>query len=107
MRDTIARRVIENKKSVASGWLGVTGVNLFQLSPEERKVAGVEQRSGIYVKEVNADSPAAKSGLKAHDILVGFDSFNVTNTGELGALLSASPSGQPVKLRALGSKWDS
>ena len=101
VRDTIARRVIENKKSVASGWLGVTGVNLFQLSPEERNTAGVEQRSGIYVKEVHADSPAAKSGLKPHDILVGFDSFNVTNTGELGALLSASPSGQSVKLRAL------
>ena len=101
VRDTIARRVIENKKSVPSGWLGVTGVNLFNMSAEEIKAAGVEQRAGIFIKEVNADSPAAKSGIMPRDILIGFDSFNLTNTGELGALLSASPSGRPVKLRAL------
>lgn len=101
IRETIARRVIETQKSVPSAWLGVTGVNLFQLSPEESKGLSADQRSGIFVKEVNGESPAAKSGVKTQDVIVGFNDFNITNTGELGALLSSSPSGMPVKLRAV------
>lgn len=101
LRDTIARRVILTQKSVSAGWLGVTGVNLFQLSAAESSALNAAPRSGIFVKEVNAESPAAKSGIKAQDVLIGFNDFTVTNTGELGALLSASPAGEAVKLRAI------
>ena len=101
LRDTITKRVLETRQSVAAGWLGITGINLFQMPPEEVKALHVEQRSGIFIKDVNPESPAAKSSIKPRDILIGFNEFTVTNTGELGALLSSSPAGESVKLRLL------
>jgi S1-C subfamily serine protease len=101
IRNTIAKRVIDKKDSVPSGWLGVKGLNSFQLSTEERAAFGGEIKSGVVVKEVTGSSPAALGGVLPQDVIVGFNEFDVISTGDLGALLASSPSGSKVKLRMI------
>jgi S1-C subfamily serine protease len=101
IRNTIAKRVIEKKDSVPSGWLGVKGLNSFQLSTEEKAAFGGKIKAGVVVKEVTGSSPAAFGGVLPQDIIVGFNEFDVMSTGDLGALLASSPSGSKVKLRMI------
>lgn len=104
IRNTIAKRVLEKKATVLTGWLGVSGLNLFQLSPKELSELGVDRKAGVLVKEVSPDSPAAQSGIKPNDVIVGLDEFDVTSTNDLGAFLSSSPSGQSIKLRTIRNR---
>ncbi len=101
IRNTIAKRVIDKKDSVPSGWLGVKGLNSFQLSPEEKARLGGEVKSGVVVKEVTGSSPAALGGVLPQDVIVGFNEFDVISTGDLSALLTSSPSGSKVNLRMI------
>jgi S1-C subfamily serine protease len=101
IRQTIAKRVIEKQATVPTGWLGVVGSDLFRMSPAELSNLGIERKTGVLVKEVSPDSPAAASGIKPKDVIIGFDEFDVASTNDLGALLSTSPSGRQIKLRTL------
>jgi S1-C subfamily serine protease len=101
IRQTIAKRVLEKQATVPTGWLGVTGTDLFRLSPAELSELGVARKTGVLVKEVSSDSPAAASGIKPKDVIIGFDDFDIAGTNDLGVLLSASPAGRKVKLRTL------
>jgi S1-C subfamily serine protease len=104
IRQTIARRVIDKQATVPTGWLGVVGSDLFRLSPAELSQLGIERKTGVLVNEVAPDSPAASSGIKAQDIIIGFDEFDVMGTNDLGIFLSSSPSGRQVKLRTLRNR---
>jgi S1-C subfamily serine protease len=104
IRQTIAKRVIEKQGTVATGWLGVTGTDMFRVSPAELSELGIERKTGVLVKEVTADSPAAAGGIKPKDVIIGFDEFDIAGTNDLGAFLSASPSGKKVKLRTLRNR---
>jgi S1-C subfamily serine protease len=101
LRNTIARRVLEKHATIPTGWLGVVGTNFFQLSPQEFQELGVNRRTGVVVKEVSPDSPAAQSGLKPKDIIIGFDDFDIASTNDLSTFLSSSPSGRTIKLRGI------
>ncbi|MBI3651240.1 MAG: PDZ domain-containing protein [Acidobacteria bacterium] len=101
LRNTIAKRVLEKQATVLTGWLGVTGENLFQMSPQEFQALGIERRIGVVVKEVSPNSPAAQSGLKAKDVIIGFDNFEVASTNDLSTFLSSSPSGKTITLRTI------
>jgi S1-C subfamily serine protease len=101
LRNTIAKRVLEKQATVPTGWLGVVGTNFFQLSAQEFQELGVNRRTGVVVKEVSPDSPAAHSGLKPKDIITGFDDFDIASTNDLSAFLSSSPSGRAIKLRGI------
>ncbi|MFY9609610.1 MAG: PDZ domain-containing protein [Blastocatellia bacterium] len=101
IRDTIARRVIERKDNVPAGWLGAIGVSLAQLSETEIGALGLERTTGVIVREVVPESPAAAGGLRPNDVIVGVDELDVVGTPDLKAVLSWSPAGQKVTLRAL------
>jgi S1-C subfamily serine protease len=104
IRQTIAQRVIEKQATVPTGWLGVTGSDLYRLSPAELSELGIERKTGVLVKEVSPDSPAAASGIKPKDLIIGFDEFDIAGTNDLGAFLSTSPSGRKIKLRTLRNR---
>ena len=101
IRDTIAHRVLERRGSVPAGSLGVVGMNVSQLASDQITAFGVASSTGVLVRDINADSPAAKSGLKQGDVIVAFDNFKVIGTGDLGALLSTMPAGKEIKLKAM------
>ena len=75
------------KGSVTRGFLGVTPADL---TPAQETEFGVGK--GAWVAEVEQDSPAGKSGIKAADIITSFD--NKAVTGELSlreAIASTAP----------------
>jgi S1-C subfamily serine protease len=101
IRDTIARRVIERKDNVPSGWLGAVGVGLAELPESEIGALGLERKTGVIVREVVPESPAAASGLRTNDVILGVDDLDVVGTLDLKAVLSWSPAGQKITLRAV------
>ena len=101
IRDTIAKRVIAKQGSVPAGWLGVKVDDLTQLSESEFSKLGLAKRSGVIVREVVPDSPAASGGIKANDIIVGLGEFEVNSKADLSAALSSLPAGQSVRLRVI------
>jgi S1-C subfamily serine protease len=92
IRDGIVRRVLLKNGTVPSGWLGVEVGSTLQTAATVH---------GVLVNKVMPDSPAARCGLQANDVIVGMDDFDVKGPGELSALLSSSPAGRKLKLRAL------
>lgn len=101
IRDTVAKRVIEKKDSVPAGWLGAKGHSIALLTEAERAVLGVKNKSGVIVKQVLPNSPAATGGLLTNDVILGVDNVNVVSDVDLGALLSSMPSGKAIELKVL------
>ncbi|HWO02072.1 MAG TPA: PDZ domain-containing protein [Blastocatellia bacterium] len=104
IRDTIARRVIERKDNVPAGWLGATGVSAAQLSENEMRALGMERKTGVVVREVLPESPAAASGISPNDVIVGVDGWDVVGVPDLKAMLSGSPAGQKITLTAVRNR---
>ena len=92
IRNGIVTRVLQKNGSVPSGWLGVS---------VDVKAATPTTGRGVLVTKVQPDSPAAKCGLQANDLIVGLDDIDVKGPGELSAVLSSSPAGRKFKLRAM------
>jgi serine protease Do len=103
LRDTIAKRVIEKKDSVAAAWLGVVGESLAQVAEMEFGALGLADRRGVIVREVAPDSPASAGGILPNDIIISVDDFDVTGTPDLTAKLLASPAGNTARLKAIRS----
>ena len=59
------------------------------------------QRSGLLIVAVEPDSPAESAGMMLGDILVGMGPSEVTDTGDLQALLGPETVGTEVKTRVL------
>src|SRR6266550_2530758 len=60
---------------------GRLGASVQELSPDLAEYFGV--KAGVLVATVQKDSPAAKAGLKAGDVITAVDGHNVTSPGEL------------------------
>jgi serine protease Do len=92
---TSAYKQIISKGSVTRGWLGVA---IEDLTPDKMKQLDVNEAKGILVPEVMVNSPAAKAGIKAGDIIVEMDGRPVDNAGELQRKIAMYEPGTSVKL---------
>jgi serine protease Do len=70
-----------------------------------KKLSG---QAGAVVEEVESDTPAAKAGVKAGDVVVGFDGERVRSARQLDRLVEETPAGRTVKLSVMrdGAKLD-
>jgi len=66
----------EGGKQVKRAWLGVSDLN--PLTKEMATYYGLADRGGVIIGRVIDDSPAAKAGLKATDIILAMDGKNIT-----------------------------
>src|SRR5437763_855101 len=55
--------------------------------------------NGVYIGKVTAESPAAKAGLKAGDVIVAVDGKPTPTSDELGTVLAGFKPGQTVTLK--------
>ncbi|MDC1315943.1 Do family serine endopeptidase [Alphaproteobacteria bacterium] len=78
------------------GWLGV---QIQDLSIEFSESLGFEGIDGAFVASVDPLSPAGKAGILAGDIIVQFDSKNITSYKDLPKVVAETPIGKKVKVR--------
>ena len=94
---------LESKGEVTRGYLGV---NIQSLTPELAKSMNIKDAKGALVANVTKGSPAEAAGIKRGDVIVGFDGKDVTEVGNLPALVAATPIDKsvPVKILRNGSE---
>ena len=81
------------------------GVQLQSMTPQLAEYFGLSKRSGALVIFVFADSPAAKAGLKAGDVILSADNETVENPLDLRRALSGK-SERVVEFRVLRDKQE-
>jgi S1-C subfamily serine protease len=109
----VAVRVIpllQQGKQLAKPWLGIGGIALSALTPEQLASLNLSVTQGVYVANVYTDSPAEKAGLKAGsvdangnptaggDIITAADGKAYTNVPDLSNYLSTKNVGDVVTL---------
>ena len=80
---------------VTRGWLGVT---IQPLTAELARGFNVTEGSGVLVAAVQENSPAARAGLKAGDVITRYDGQQVATAGDLPKLVAATPVGGQVQV---------
>lgn len=100
IRSTITRRVLEKGDNVPAGWLGAVGDSLTQVNIAELGIE-LNRRSGVVVRQVSPGGPAEQGGLLPKDVIIGVDEFDITGSADLSALLSSSPAGRNIRVRAI------
>lgn len=80
------------------GWLGV---HIDDLSPQLGEYFGAKDGAGALVTEVEADSPAAKAGLKAGDVIVKLGDEAIADTADLHEALAGTKPEEQVKVEFL------
>jgi len=84
--------------TVARGYLGVE-VN--PVTPELAAALGVKEISGVVIARLEADSPAAKAGLKLEDIITAINGRAVASWQELRLIVAQHPPGTKVRVQYL------
>jgi serine protease Do len=74
------------------------GVGLADLGSDDRTRLKLSDERGALVKNVQPDTPAAKAGLKADDVIVRFDGEAVRSAAQLSRLVRETPAGRPVTI---------
>jgi membrane-associated protease RseP (regulator of RpoE activity) len=69
-------------------WLGVVLSDIDAAKAKELKLPG---ETGVLVKEVREDSPAAKAGLAKDDVIVEFDGEKIRSAAQLRRLVRETP----------------
>jgi len=79
---------LQDRGSVQRAYLGV---KIEPLTADLAEQFRVKPNQGVLVAEVNADTPAARAGVKDGDVIVAFDGQAVHNPRELQAVVERSP----------------
>jgi serine protease Do len=79
------------------------GVSITELNGRIAEQLGVDPRKGVLISEVFPDSPAAKAGFEAGDIILSFAGEPVSSPRELQALVERSQAGSEQRAEIVRS----
>ena len=88
----IYKQLIENGK-VLRPYIGVAGIDL-----DEATAKYYDLVKGIYIKEVNQNSPASSAGLKPKDIITGIEGTKINSMDELNKIKNTKNIGDEITL---------
>jgi len=77
------------------GWLGVT---IAEVTLEKAKELKLPAERGVLIAEVQADSPAAKAGLKANDVVTEYNGQGVEGAAQFRRMVRETPAGRTAQL---------
>ncbi len=77
------------------GWLGV---EIGEVTADKAKDLRLSEVRGVEVIDVEPDSPAAKAGLKEHDVITRYDGQEVEGTVQFRRLVRETPAGRNIPL---------
>jgi serine protease Do len=83
---------------VTRGWMGVT---LQEVTQDLARSFNLEQPRGALVAEVDADSPAAKAGLKSGDVIVAYAGKPINDSADLPPLVGSTKPGASKALTVI------
>jgi serine protease Do len=90
-----ARSVGGRVAALKRGWLGVGVVEVTQ---ERAKALKLKDDSGVEVTHVEENSPAAKAGLKEHDVILEVNTQKVDDSEQFVRIIGESAPGSKVTL---------
>jgi serine protease Do len=98
--DTVKTVIAQLKEhgSVTRGWLGV---QIQTVTPEIADSLGLKKAQGALVAEPQANSPAAKAGIKAGEVITQVNGEAVKDSRELAKKIGAMQPGSKVNLTLL------
>lgn len=78
-----------------TGWLGVTPEDV---STDRAKELKLSSPRGVYLSEVEKESPADKAGLKSGDVIMEFNGEHVESVAQFRRLVRETPAGRSVSI---------
>jgi len=97
----LARSVMERLIKFGKVTRGYLGVQLQNLSPDLAEEFGLPDQGGALLTDVQADTPAAKAGLKDGDVIRQVDGKKITDREQLRLMISQTAPGTKVTLSIL------
>jgi len=94
---------LHDKGSVTRGWIGV---QIQPVTPEIADSMGLKQATGALVSEPQADSPAAKAGIKSGDVITSVNDKPIRDARELARLIGTMPPGVTIKVALIRDGQD-
>ena len=89
-----ADQIISNGEVEHKAWLGVnTAPALSEALQEQRGLSG-----GVLISKVWGETPAARAGLRAGDVITRAGSVNVLGRTDLGEALATLEAGEPIEI---------
>ena len=77
------------------GWLGLT---IAEVTADKAKELKLPAERGVLLTEVEADSPAAKAGLKPNDVVTEYNGERMEGAAQFRRLVRETPAGRSVQL---------
>lgn len=74
------------------------GVGVQEINTERSKALKLKEEYGVEITRVDDDSPAAKAGLKVHDVVLEYNGQRVEGTEQFVRFVRETPAGRTVKL---------
>ena len=99
--DARTKDVIKTLKGGATVVRGQLGVQVKPLTPALK--TNYEAKNGVFVDAVQADSPAAKAGVKAEDVITRYAGKEVTSSDQFVTMVQGTKPGTVVDLAVLRS----
>ena len=84
----ITRKIIEDIMEYGNVQRGILGVEGGELNAMASKELGIKQTEGFYIKDVQKNSGADKSGLKEGDVIVKIDNRNIATYADLSGYIN-------------------
>lgn len=86
-----------------AGWLGI---EIAEVTPEKAKELKLPRPEGVIVSDVLPDSPSAKAGLEARDVILEYDGQPVEGTVQFRRLVRETPPGRSVPVEVARNGQD-
>lgn len=95
------KQILPDLKSKGRVTRGYIGISFMPLNPRAVKALGLKDDKGMMIVNVDENSSAAKSGLKAYDIILEVNDSEITSSRSLQNAVAQIPVGQKMKIKIL------
>jgi serine protease Do len=94
----LAKPVIEQLKQFGRTHRGWLGVKIQEVSEDIAESVGLTRAAGALVLDVGKDSPAAKAGIQAGDVITQFDGKDISEMRHLPRMVAETKIGKSVNI---------
>ncbi len=98
---TLAKKVMEDIIAHGKVRVGVLGIQIREVTPEDAAVAGMKEIRGVKVDGFNPGSGAERAGIQAGDIIISADGQQVDRVSSLQRIVRNHQPGESVDLEVM------